>query len=193
MGREEYIILPFLSLQDNLEYARNLTNSIDAFRNVRTPIARPKLPSNIEIEGRGVDDQPTTDGDGSGLTAGAMIGISCAAAISVALVAGLVIGRNWRKCVRRESRYEDDSPEPTSSEPAPSQDGSTMTPSSGAATPEAIAVDVTGSPNHLPTLKDQTRSVNYGPQAPAVAHVISERVTQSPTRLPSYKDQTRGS
>ena len=42
---KDYIELPFLSLQGNQDYAARLKEGIDAFRNVQTPLARPRLPT----------------------------------------------------------------------------------------------------------------------------------------------------
>jgi len=192
---EKYVILPFESPDDKLEYATRLSESIGPFRQIQT-ISRPQLASTQEEEG------PQQSNDG-GVSTGALIGI--ATAVFVAIVGlTVLVGRSWWK--RRGIEVPDEvSREPTS-DATPTDQGRAIP--ADVETVEAVPVDAvpyneqircslreaqeplvadvlsdgqepivceaTESPNHLPTFKNQTADVQHGPQAPFVAHDISE-------------------
>jgi len=114
LSPDNYIILSFLSSTDNKEYGLLLSQNVNAFRKVHTPIDRPGLPASFPTslpaslgtsQSTSLPPSPssTTEDSSSfqqsgneGLSTGALVGIVISVFIVVALAAGLV-ARNWRK------------------------------------------------------------------------------------------------
>jgi hypothetical protein len=165
---EEYIVLPFLDLQENENYRTRLAESISAFRNVKPPIPRPVLAS---------------EGGDDGLSTGAFAGI-IVGTILVFLLAGLRTRDIWKKL--RRDRPAD--------EPLRSTEPTAQLPMAYAVEDAVLVPEETPHdeppPDELPTFKGQTRSVHHGPRAMVPARLAKppankDQVEPAPTVVAS--------